>query len=89
ESFRTSFELIVEQPVQRIHPVKDIHFAVEYYDLDTKTFNASDTEPGTQEDNLQILANMMKNFVRPFDLSRQPLLRAGLVEIDRNRYVLT
>ncbi|MCP5109194.1 MAG: amino acid adenylation domain-containing protein, partial [bacterium] len=55
ESLRTSFELIDNQPVQRIH--EQVDFKIEYYD--------SDVDPST--------------FVRPFDLSRAPLLRAGLV----------
>jgi acyl carrier protein len=32
--------------------------------------------------------SIIKNFVRPFDLSRAPLLRVGLVKTDEDRYIL-
>ncbi len=59
ESFRTSFEMLAGEPVQRIH--EDVEFEIEYYELAT--------------------------FLRPFDLSRAPLLRVGLIRLDDREHL--
>jgi amino acid adenylation domain-containing protein len=60
ESLRTSYHMIHEKPVQKIH--KEVEFKIEYYDL-------------------QPAASLISSFVLPFDLSRAPLLRVGLMEL--------
>jgi amino acid adenylation domain-containing protein len=72
ESFRTSFPMINSKPVQRIHP--EVHFVVEYYDI-TVEWGA----------NVEMI---IRNFIRPFDLSRPPLLRVGIIKTDENKHVL-
>jgi amino acid adenylation domain-containing protein len=72
ESFRTSFPMIGNKPVQRIH--LEVPFVVEYYDITV--------EWGAE---VEMIA---KNFIRPFDLSRPPLLRVGIVKTDENKHVL-
>ncbi|NIM13046.1 MAG: amino acid adenylation domain-containing protein, partial [Candidatus Aminicenantes bacterium] len=67
ESLRTSFELIGEETVQRVHPVID--FIVDYYDL------SGEENPDVSIKEKQII----QEFVRSFDLSRAPLLRVGLI----------
>jgi acyl carrier protein len=59
ESLRTSFEMVEDEPVQRVHDHVD--FEIEYLD-------------GKDEAKKEI----MHGFVRPFDLSRAPLLRVAL-----------
>jgi amino acid adenylation domain-containing protein len=59
ETLRTSFHMIDNEPVQKIHP--DVVFEIERLDIE--------------------------HFIRPFDLSRPPLLRVGLVEIARQKYL--
>jgi amino acid adenylation domain-containing protein len=69
ESLRTSFEMIAEEPVQRIH--KEVNFSIDCYDsveTETESFTA--------------------NFIRPFDLDHAPLLRVGLVNIEKSRQIL-
>jgi amino acid adenylation domain-containing protein len=66
EALRTSFQLVGEEPVQRVAATLD--FRLEHVRL-----NGIDLE----EDGVQAL---MRDFVRPFDLSRPPLLRACVVE---------
>ena len=61
ESLRTSFEMIGNEPVQRIHD------AVEF--------------------EIEISANI-KYFIRPFDLSKAPLIRAGLIKEADKRHIL-
>jgi acyl carrier protein len=70
ESFRTSFEVINGEPVQRIHNA--VEFEIEYYN------------PGDQGKGVEII----KGFVRPFDLSKAPLLRVGLLPVNNESSVL-
>ena len=75
-SFRTSFEQVSNKPVQRVHD--EVEFALTYHD-----FPSQETE--TRKDDLEIVTN---NFVKPFDLSRAPLLRVGLVNAAEGRHIL-
>ncbi|MCP4218147.1 MAG: hypothetical protein GY765_26150, partial [bacterium] len=63
ESLRTSFHIINDSPVQRIH---------DKWDFSIDDFKATEKEAGT----------LLNQFTRPFDLSKAPLLRVGLVEIE-------
>ena len=65
ESLRTSFAMIGEEPVQRVH--NEVNFEIEIYS----------PKPGAQGE--QDLDSTISNFVRPFDLSQAPLLRVGLI----------
>ncbi len=67
ESLRTSFLVIEDEPVQRVH--------------DDVDFRLNDIDSGSSGD-------IMKNLVRPFDLSWAPLLRVVLVRIESSRPVL-
>jgi amino acid adenylation domain-containing protein len=80
ESFRTSFEVLGEEPVQRIHKMEDIDFGIEYYDL---TGGDPGAEPGTVA-----IETIFKNFVRPFYLSHAPLIRVGLIITADEEYIL-
>ncbi|MCP4218391.1 MAG: amino acid adenylation domain-containing protein, partial [bacterium] len=66
ESLRTSFHIVNDQPVQKIHDTAD--FDIDLHDTVEKEFDT-----------------VMKAFTRPFDLSKAPLLRAGLVDIESSR----
>jgi non-ribosomal peptide synthetase component F/acyl carrier protein len=68
ESFRTSFHMIDDEPVQVIHG--EVPFEIRY------------------EHGAQAVKTTLKNFVRPFDLSRAPLLRMGLVGLDAEKHIL-
>jgi acyl carrier protein len=76
ESLRTSFELIEEEPVQRIH--KSVEFEIEYDELAAN--NAK-----THEEKIDAF---IKHFTRPFDLSRSPLLRVGLAPLKEKSHLL-
>jgi len=71
ESLRTSFDMIDEEPVQKIHD--EVEFKIEYYDLTT---GGKDGKMGRWE-----AADIISSFVRPFDLSQAPLLRVGLIHL--------
>ncbi len=69
EGLRTSFEIINDQPVQRVH--YDVLFELEYNEMDEEAARKA-----------------VMNFVKPFDLSIAPLLRAKLIKISNEKYIL-
>jgi amino acid adenylation domain-containing protein len=76
EVFRTSFVMLAEEPVQRVHQEAVPEFAVEYH--------------GTASSEIEV-RGITRNFVRPFDLGCAPLLRVGLaklVEKNQNKYLV-
>ncbi|MGD2088537.1 MAG: condensation domain-containing protein [Candidatus Aminicenantes bacterium] len=92
ESLRTSFQMIDDKPVQRIH--RDVEFEIEYYDSagmqigKEGTMGLDPLSPESTTDNRQPAANMIKKFIRSFDLSLTPLMRVGLVSLTRESHVL-
>jgi len=69
EALRTSFELIGEEVVQKIH--KEAELEIEH-------------KEAREEDVEEIL----RSFIRPFDLSKAPLLRVGLVKLHPEKHIL-
>ncbi len=61
ESFRTSFDILDEKPVQRVQ--NHVTFEIQYYD------------------------NPQPHFIRPFELSKAPLLRVGLVKLEEEKHI--
>jgi acyl carrier protein len=74
ESLRTSFVMIGGEPVQKIH--EEVEFEMEYY-LTHETHEK-------HEKNEEII----KDFIRPFDLSKAPLLRVGLINLEKTKHIL-
>ncbi|MFC2146044.1 condensation domain-containing protein, partial [Acidobacteriota bacterium] len=79
ESLRTSFEIIDEEPVQRI--CQEVEFEIEYY----KAGNRQEAIGNKEE---RMPDSIIKNFIRPFDLSQAPLLRVGLIKMEEARHLL-
>ena len=75
ESLRTSFAWKGEELVQRVH--EHVEFEAEYATL-------SDTADDEEAE----IAKLGAQFVRPFDLSRAPLLRVKLVKTAEDRHVV-
>ncbi|MCP4155223.1 MAG: AMP-binding protein, partial [bacterium] len=71
ESLRTSFQVINGEAVQKIHKRGEIKFSIEKYETTHKN--------GTEKSKERIREHI-KTFIRPFDLSRAPLLRVGLIK---------
>jgi len=76
ESLRTSFEMIGNQVVQRIHPQHHIDFALNYHET-------SGDEPGEKK-----VQQIIQDFVKPFDLNQAPLLRVGLIKCSPGKHLL-
>jgi amino acid adenylation domain-containing protein len=74
ESFRTSFEMKHDEPVQIIR--KEMEFKIDYLE-----FKDTDNAPPPVE-------SLVRDFVRPFDLSKAPILRVKLVKLEENKNIL-
>ncbi|MCP4213508.1 MAG: amino acid adenylation domain-containing protein, partial [bacterium] len=83
ESFRTAFDIINGQPIQRIVPADQLAVNIKQYDLTT------DSETLTGDD-INDTRNILRHeFLRPFDLSKPPLLRiASLVTREKGQFIL-
>jgi amino acid adenylation domain-containing protein len=101
ESLRTSFLVVNNEPVQQVHEPGEIEFAIEYYDLDrtqvedevkveekegTRGLAPLPTAPAAL--NSQPATTLISSFIRPFDLSRAPLFRVGLIKIAGTKHIL-
>jgi amino acid adenylation domain-containing protein len=75
ESLRTSFVLVNEEPVQKIHG--EVEFTIDFFDLAAKS--AKEREE---------VENIILHFVRPFNFTRVPLLRIGLIKTADSKHLL-
>lgn len=71
EAFRTSFQYIRGEPVQRVHKPEDVVLEIEYTEA---------RGPAAE--------GFVKRFIRPFDLSKAPLLRVAIVKVSETEHVL-
>ncbi|HEX3044758.1 MAG TPA: condensation domain-containing protein, partial [Bacillota bacterium] len=83
EALRTSFALINEEPAQRIH--HQVDFQVEYWEMaddggEGNGHGGAGSDPRVQ--------SIIRDFIRPFDLSQAPLIRVGLIRISDTRHLL-
>ncbi|MCP5051128.1 MAG: non-ribosomal peptide synthetase, partial [bacterium] len=74
EVFRTSFITVNETPVQRIPD--EVEFNIQYFDLAANRANGREEE------------EIMRAFIRPFDLSEAPLMRVGWIELGETEQLL-
>lgn len=75
ESLRTSFLMIDDKPAQRIHEKVDLE--IEYSIV---IGNEKEEEVKEKE--------IVKNFIRAFNLNTPPLLRVGLIKKEEMKYIL-
>ena len=75
ESFRTSFVVINGEPKQAITDFQDISFKIEFVDAE-----------GLDEEAVKQLINEESG--KPFDLERGNLIRAKLIHLEADKYVL-
>jgi len=70
EALKTSFELIEDGLVQKVH--KKVEFDIEEYEIEKD----------------RKIEDIVKGFIKAFDLSKAPLLRVGLVKVHTNNHIL-
>jgi amino acid adenylation domain-containing protein len=75
ESLRTSFVMVHDQPVQRIH--NQVEFEIEFFDLAAKNAKKREEEE-----------KIIHRFIRVFDLSQAPLIRVGIFKFPGGYYLL-
>jgi amino acid adenylation domain-containing protein len=95
ESLRTSFKMIDQEPVQVVH--NEVEFEIEYYDMQVTgagdrcrwksegTRGLAPLPPKSQELRAK---SCISSFLRPFDLSRAPLLRVGWIKEKAGKHFL-
>jgi fengycin family lipopeptide synthetase D len=73
ESLRTTFEIVEDQAMQKVHPAGELVFELEEYRSSTAG---------------RTTGQIIQDFVKPFDLAVAPLVRAGLVETEEGNHLL-
>ncbi|MCU0285504.1 MAG: condensation domain-containing protein, partial [Acidobacteria bacterium] len=74
ESLRTSFHIINDTPVQRIH--QQVEFDIAHYDLSSGCLD----DTGERDNSHLQPSFIIHHFIQAFDLSHAPLLRVGLIK---------
>jgi amino acid adenylation domain-containing protein len=69
QAFRTSFELIADQLVQKVYD--QVEMVIQCYE-------------GTEEK----VKDIIQNFIKPFNLDNAPLMRIGLIKLQKARHIL-
>jgi bacitracin synthase 1 len=72
DGLRTSFLIVENEPVQKIH--EQVNFSIQPI-KEVKPVNS-----GTGDDISAAAEKILTDFVKPFDLSQAPILRAGLIQ---------
>jgi amino acid adenylation domain-containing protein len=81
ESFRTTFEMMNHEPVQKIHKSDDVKFVIQSHDLEEERCDGRVSRFMTPE-------ALIENFIQPFDLSKAPLLRVSLIKVEVEKHIL-
>ncbi|MCP4148756.1 MAG: amino acid adenylation domain-containing protein, partial [bacterium] len=76
ESLRTSFEFLGQEPVQRVHD--SVEFDIVYFDEAPEPVTSTQTPDHLNA--VDTARSILNTFVKPFDLNRAPLIRAGLIK---------
>lgn len=85
EALRTSFEFVEGEPCQKIHAFEELNFELEFIDKKESEKEIGDIKISGNKGKLD---SIIESFVKPFDLSQAPLLRACLIEKGKNEYIL-
>jgi fengycin family lipopeptide synthetase D len=71
--------MVNKEPLQKVHD--KVEFKIEYHDLDADTRHRAS---GNREERH---TDIIERFIRPFDLSRAPSLRVGLIRLNENSHI--
>jgi hypothetical protein len=88
QSLRTSFEVIDDEPIQKVH--HHVEFKVEYHEPAGRSRgNPSLSRDGREDKGARMeVERILRDFIKPFDLSRAPLLRVGVIKSGESLHVL-
>jgi acyl carrier protein/RNAse (barnase) inhibitor barstar len=82
DSFRTSFAVKWGKPIQIIHDT--VVFEVKYSRLEGQYNRSEILNPGKPKE----LSQVIKDFIKPFELDKAPLLRIVLIRIANQKHLL-
>jgi amino acid adenylation domain-containing protein len=89
ESLRTSFHIFKDEPVQKVH--NEVRFEIGYFDLNRNQVEIkveeSEVTGGGAPLPIESAAALISSFIRPFDLTRVPLLRVSLLELAEEKHL--
>ncbi|MCP4150445.1 MAG: AMP-binding protein, partial [bacterium] len=88
ESLRTSFVTIEDEPRQKIHPFNQFNETHETHGNDGSNEKIRFAIEYGEETGKAPLSEAINNFVRPFDLSKAPLFRVGLIAMAEKKHIL-
>ncbi|MBZ9636379.1 non-ribosomal peptide synthetase [Clostridium sp. FP1] len=74
ETLRTSFEIIEDKIVQRIN--ESVNLKLDHFEVDCN------------ENQEKAVDNIVRDFVKAFDLNKAPLLRVGLIKLKEEKHIL-
>jgi len=77
QNFRTSFDVKAGKPVQIIH--KQVDFKIRYESLQGGTANSVEGNK---------MQEVVDRFIKPFNITKVPLLRVGLVQLAKEKHML-
>jgi bacitracin synthase 3 len=95
EVLRTSFQTVNNHPVQRIHD--DVEFEIEYHQslvnghwslVEKNERSPLNCQGRGEVSSPNEIETILREFIRPFDLSQPPLVRVKLVKISQREYFL-
>ena len=72
ETLRTSFSAVEDKVFSKVHKLEDINFKIE------------EIKAGREEE----IDEKINEFIRPFNLEDAPLLRVGIITIEKDRHVM-
>lgn len=86
ESLRTSFLIINGQPYQRIH--RRVEFEVQFVDPDIYRQRETARMSDNSNNSYTNIDEITNNFVRPFAMEKAPLMRIGLIKLEKGKHLL-
>jgi acyl carrier protein len=82
EILRTSIGIVNHEPVQFIHD--NVEFSLQYHEIAADGLDREEGQGGIEA----AVKEVLRHFVRPFDLSRPPFLRAALIHTGPDGHIL-
>ncbi|MCU0288766.1 MAG: amino acid adenylation domain-containing protein, partial [Acidobacteria bacterium] len=85
EILRTSFQLHEGHLIQRVHNYKELEFKIEFFTMKEGGDSSANDHMGLPAEREQ---DLIRRFIRPFDLSCAPLFRVGIIQDTNDRHIL-
>jgi thioesterase domain-containing protein/acyl carrier protein len=92
ETLRTTFAAVDGQPVQLIHPLQEFKLPILDFTTIQNPFGllpCPEVNSGHQQPKSKIQNFVLEEAHRPFNISQEPLLRASLLQLAEEEYVLS